>query len=120
MFNGTPQKRFGIKRFLDQNFFRRVEVTQADYTVLQELLKAQHPDRDEPDRITMAATNLMTPEYCLNVKLVFLRVAQPSRSFAFTYPDDDDDSKTKNKFSDSESSSEDDDDEVADSEPSGG
>ena len=37
------------KKELEQVLFREVKVTQADYTVLQERLKEQHPDRDSPE-----------------------------------------------------------------------
>ena len=42
-------KKIWVQEIIRPELFRRVEVTQADYTALQELLKTRHSDRDEPD-----------------------------------------------------------------------
>lgn len=97
------------KERLRPTLFRKVEVTEADYTALQERLKKLHSDRDEPDYNG-------SKRDVLRVKLDFLHSFDQVEASRPQHPDDDDNS------SDSEASNEDEDskarNEVADSEPS--
>ena len=117
-------KKIWGREFLRPELFRRVEVTQKDYTALQELLKMRLPHRDKPN---------YSGDNVLDVKLGFLqslKLLNRGEASRLPHPDDDnddskvrneDDSKASNEDTDLESSNEDTDlessNEAADSEP---
>jgi hypothetical protein len=68
---------------LRPELFRKVEVTQAVYTAMQERLKELHSDRDEPNY------NGSKPDV-LRVKLDFLRSLNRVEALPSKHPDDDD------------------------------
>ena len=80
---------------LKRQLFRKVKVTQADYTALQERLNELHLDRDSPNYDG-------TSDDVLNAKLEFLR-SLPQLDY-----DDDEDLELSDNVGDSEASNDDD------------